>query len=68
MSLEGIKKNLNKLHHDVFYCSELKLKESLDICGKLNLIELQLDEAINKQTSFLEEERQTSEEKELSDI
>jgi len=43
MSLEGIKNELNKLHHKVFYCSELKLKESLDICGKLNLIELQID-------------------------
>jgi hypothetical protein len=43
MSLEVIKKNLNKLHHEVFYCSELKLNQSLDICGKLNLIELQLD-------------------------
>jgi hypothetical protein len=63
MSLEGIKKNLNKLHHDVFYCSELKLKESLDICSKLNLIELQLDKAINESN-----QEQTPEEKELSDI
>ena len=63
MSLESLKKNLNKLHHDVFYCSELKLKESLDICGKLNLIELQLDKALNET-----KEEQTSEEKELSDI
>ena len=63
MSLEGLKKNLNKLHHDVFYCSELKLKESLDICGKLNLIELQLDKALNES-----KQEQASEEKEFSDI
>jgi len=63
MSLEGLKKNLNKLHHEVFYCSELKLKESLDICGKLNLIELQLDKILDES-----KKEQTSEEKELSDI
>lgn len=63
MSLEGLKKNLNKLHHEVFYCSELKLKESLDICGKLNLIELQLDKILDES-----KKEQASEEKELSDI
>ena len=63
MSLEGLKKNLNKLHHEVFYCSKLKLKESLDICGKLNLIELQLDKILDES-----KKEQASEEKELSDI
>jgi hypothetical protein len=60
MSLGEIKKDLNKLHHKVFYCAELKLKDALKICSELNIIETELDK--------LNGTEQAQETKKLSDL